>query len=158
MFQLQLQMRRLCNHGTFQKSSHDSKEFDPEQAIAELKRDNTSRCESCKFMVYSICGLRLEEKQTGTFTTCGHLLCERCIPKMTSALLPVEGQEDTFICSICSEIIRGDYLVVDEATAGQRNGTKRLSAWDYFDKNGCSTKMSAVVADLEEQQHKDEKR
>jgi hypothetical protein len=47
----------------------------------------------------------------------------------------------------------GGYLVGEEVAAkSSSGGSKSLSAWHYFDKEGCSTKVSAVVADIEHHQ------
>lgn len=148
VLQLQLQLRRLCNHGTFQKASLGADEFDPDQAIALLKKQKLAKCEACSVTITGIQGI--EETRNGIFTVCGHLLCMKCVPKMKSALKLVDGRDGCFQCSICPEIVFGNYLVGEEgATKSPNNGGKGLSAWQYFDKEGCSTKVSAVVADIE---------
>lgn len=45
VFQLQLQLRRLCNHGTFQKASFRMEEFDPDQALSFLKSHRKANCD-----------------------------------------------------------------------------------------------------------------
>jgi SNF2 family DNA or RNA helicase len=153
VFQLQLQLRRLCNHGTFQKPSLGVDEFDPEHAIAHLEKQKQARCEVCSINVTGIHGI--EEQRSGSFTTCGHLLCSECVPKMKQALQKIDGRNSYLKCSLCSETIFGDYLVIEDASSKpSKNSNKHLSAWQYFDKDGCSTKVSAVVADIE--QHKTE--
>jgi SNF2 family DNA or RNA helicase len=153
VFQLQLQLRRLCNHGTFQKPSLGVDEFDPEHAIAHLKEQKQARCEVCGINVTGIHGI--EEQRGGSFTTCGHLLCSKCVPKMKQALQEIDGRDGCLKCSLCPETIFGEYLVIEDASSKpSKNGSKHLSAWQYFDKGGCSTKVSAVVADIE--QHKTE--
>jgi len=153
VFQLQLQLRRLCNHGTFQKLSLGVEEFDPEQAIAHLKKQKEAKCEVCGVKITGIHGI--EELRSGSFTTCGHLLCTKCVPKMEQALQETDGRDGCFKCSLCLEIISGEYLVFDEASSRPfKIASKHLSAWQYFDKDGCSTKVSAVVGDIE--QHKTE--
>ncbi|TGO44700.1 hypothetical protein BCON_0473g00070 [Botryotinia convoluta] len=51
IFQLQLQLRRLCNHGTFLKRcssiSQTDTQFDPEQALGLLQEQKESRCHYC---------------------------------------------------------------------------------------------------------------
>lgn len=150
VFQLQLQLRRLCNHGTFQKPSLGVDEFDPEHAIAHLKKQKQARCEVCSINVTGIHGI--EEQRSGSFTTCGHLLCSKCVPKMKQALQKIDGRDGCLKCSLCPETIFGEYLVIEDASSKpSKNGSKHLSAWQYFDKDGCSTKISAVVADIEQQ-------
>jgi SNF2 family DNA or RNA helicase len=154
VFQLQLQLRRLCNHGTFQKSSVGVEDFDPEQAIAHLRKLKQARCEVCNGHVTGIHGI--EEQRSGSFTMCGHLLCSKCIPKMKGALQKINGRDGCLKCSLCPETIFGEYLVTEEASSkpSRSVNNKTLSAWQYFDKDGCSTKISAVVAEIE--QHKAE--
>jgi len=151
VFQLQLQLRRLCNHGTFQKPSLSVEEFDPDQAIAHLKKQKMAKCEVCSTTVTGIHSI--EEQRSGNFTTCGHLLCSKCVPKMKQALQKIDGRDSFLKCSLCPETIFGKYLVIEDALSKpSKNGSKRLSTWQYFDKDGCSTKVSAVIADIE--QHK----
>ncbi|KAH0538029.1 hypothetical protein FGG08_005341 [Glutinoglossum americanum] len=153
VFQLQLQLRRLCNHGTFQKHSLGIDEFDPEQAIAFLKKQKQARCEVCGINITGVQGI--EEQRSGSFTTCGHLLCPKCVPKMKQALQKIDGRDGCLKCSLCPETIFGEYLVTEDASSKlSKNGSKHLSTWQYFDKGGCSTKVSALVADIE--QHKTE--
>jgi SNF2 family DNA or RNA helicase len=148
VLQLQLQLRRFCNHGTFQKASLGTDEFDPDQAIALLKKQKIAKCEACSVNITGIKGI--EETCSGSFTVCGHLLCMKCVPKMKSALKLVDGRDGCFQCSLCPEVVFGDYLIGEAGTTKSTNhGSKSLSAWQYFDKEGCSTKVSAVVTDIE---------
>ena len=146
VFQLQLQRRRLCNHGTFQKLSLGPGEFDPDQAIAHMKKQNDAKCESCSIQITGIRGI--EEKRSGHFTVCGHLLCTKCVPKMKSALKAADGKDGYLQCSVCPELIFGKYLI-EEDSGQSKSGSNHLSAWQYFDKEGCSTKISTLVADIE---------
>jgi SNF2-related domain len=147
-FQLQLQLRRLCNHGTFQKSSQVD-EFDPEQALAALRGQKLARCDVCGIDVTGIHGI--EEQRSGSFTICGHLLCSKCVPKMKLALQTTDGRDGSLKCSLCPETISGEYIITEGAPPKlPKNGSKRFSAWQYFNKDGCSTKVFAVVADIEQ--------
>jgi SNF2 family DNA or RNA helicase len=148
VFQLQLQLRRLCNHGTFQKSTLGTEEFDPLQAMAHLKKSKQADCEVCNIKITGIQGI--EEKRSGNFTVCGHLLCRKCETKLKASLKSVEGKEHCSQCSLCSETIFGDYMVEEEnLSKSSKRGTRHLSPWQYFDKDGFSTKVSAVLADIE---------
>ncbi|TVY44221.1 DNA repair protein [Lachnellula occidentalis] len=135
IFQLLLQLRRLCNHGTFQRPTLGVEEFDPEQAMSHLKTQQNAKCEACDTAVTGIHGI--EERRNGSFTTNESDGCPRC--------------------SICLETISGEYLQTTAEAAPSslgKNQSKWLSPWQYFNKNGCSTKISAVVLDIEE--HKTE--
>ncbi|KAH8800403.1 SNF2 family N-terminal domain-containing protein [Xylogone sp. PMI_703] len=149
VFQLQLQLRRLCNHGTFQKPSLGSEEFDPDQAMSLLRKHKRAKCDSCGIKITGIHGI--EEQKNGSFTVCGHLLCSSCIPKMKQALRKVDGENSHPQCSLCSETIFAEYIMTEEASsASSARVGRHLSAWQYFDKDGCSTKVSAVVTDIEQ--------
>jgi hypothetical protein len=67
----------------------------------------------------------------------------------------IEGRDGCLKCSLCPETIFGEYLVTEDVSSKpMKTGSKHLSAWQYFDKDGRSTKISAVIADIE--QHKAE--
>jgi SWI/SNF-related matrix-associated actin-dependent regulator of chromatin subfamily A3 len=150
VFQLQLQLRRLCNHGTFQKLSLDEEEFDPEQAITQLNAQKDARCENCKARINAISRGSLEQTRTGTFTICGHLICMKCVRAMNEKLQKAHGHGDCFRCSLCQEQIKGEYFLFDEGIAMKSKNVHRdLSPWQYFDKNGRSTKISTVIGDIE---------
>lgn len=149
VFQLQLQLRRLCNHGTFQKASLGVDEFDPDQAISLLKKHKQAKRDSCSIKVTGIHGI--EEQRNGSFTICGHLLCWRCIPKVKQMLQKIDGPNPHLQCPFCHETIFGEYIMTEEASSGSlKSRDKGLSAWQYFAKDGCSTKVSALIADIEE--------
>ena len=151
VFQLHLQLRRLCNHGTFQKLSLGAEDFDPQQAFAHLKNQKEGKCKTCEVKISGIQGI--EEQRCGSFTVCGHLLCRKCAPKMKLALKKVDGRDGCFQCSLCPDIILENYFVDEEtSTKSSKSGIKSLSPWQYFDKDGYSTKVSAVVADIERDQ------
>lgn len=72
---------------------------------------------------------------------------------MKQALQPTDEREGYLKCSLCGEIVIGEYLLTEDvATIPCKSGQKRLSAGQYFNKDGCSTKVSAVVADIEQHQ------
>lgn len=157
VFQLQLQLRRLCNHGAFQKPTLGVEEFDPEQAIAELKKQRQATCASCNS---DITGIHvIEEQRSGSFTVCGHLLCSKCAPRLRQGLRTIDGRDGCFKCPLCSETIFGEYMVMEEdSTKPPKRGTKHLSAWQYFNRDSCSRKISALVADIEKHMADESKR
>jgi len=156
VFQLQLQLRRLCNHGTFQSQTSGSDNFDPEQAYAHMKEKKETKCESCDIYITGIHGI--EESSSGSFTACGHLLCVKCLHRAKQQLKKIDGKESCFECSVCHTTIFGDYVVFNENLAKtSKSLAKRPSPWQYFDKNGHSTKASAVIADIESQDADDKR-
>lgn len=150
VFQILLRLRRLCNHGTFQKLSLDAEEFDPEQAITQLKKDKESKCELCSVKITELRSIRTAGERNGVFTTCGHLLCMKCLPKVQQELQRAEENDACFKCSLCSQMILGEYLMVDEALVPRpKVGDRRLPAWQYFETTGCSTKVLTLVKDIQ---------
>lgn len=146
VFQLQLQLRRLCNHGTFQKLSLGHAEFDSQQAIAHLQQQAAANCENCGVKITGIQGI--EEERSGNFTVCGHLLCYKCKPELEAALQPVHQREGSFKCSICQRVVEGAYFL-GHGDSKRSGCSQQLSAWQYFNRFGCSTKVSAIVHDIE---------
>ena len=79
IFQLQLQLRRICNHGTFLNAStgiSGDVHFDSEEAIAVLKDTTDATCVYCGLKSSHMVGAKAKRK--GYFTACGHLLCSKC--------------------------------------------------------------------------------
>ncbi|TVY78219.1 DNA repair protein RAD5A [Lachnellula suecica] len=146
IFQLQLQLRRLCNHGTFQKSfsriSGDEVAFDPEEAFAHLQKRGDAKCSYCTNVVT---GLKdIEEKVGGIFTICGHLLCASCIPRYEAGL---KTSDSNFRCPLCLRTITKDFLVKEKG-ATVENASEPRAKSNYFEESGISSKLSALIGDL----------
>jgi SNF2 family DNA or RNA helicase len=155
VFQLQLQLRRLCNHGTFQKPSIREEGFDPQQAMRHLETLKEANCEVCNHKITGINGI--EEQWSGISTTCGHLLCSICLPNVMKSLNTPDISGGLPKCSLCAAVVVGDYLATELSTSRSVNYSKRISPLEYFDTDGYSSKVSAVIEDIK-QQHEDEKR
>lgn len=148
IFQLQLQLRRLCNHGTFQKSfsqiSGDETPFDPEEALALLKGRGEGKCVYCNIVVT---GLKdIEDKVSGKFTFCGHLLCSGCLPRFEKGL---NTGESTLRCPLCLRNISRDFLASEE-NISEGAGSNPKTALRYFEERGVSSKLSSLVRDLKQ--------
>lgn len=149
VFQLQLQLRRLCNHGTFHKLSPVTDSFNPQEAMALLLGEGETKCQVCSKEITGV--HEIYEEQSGKFTVCGHLLCTECAPKMEIALQKIIGRDDCFQCSLCRELVFGNYLITEEDShRPSESDSKHISAWQSFEKDGYSTKVSTVVADLQQ--------
>ncbi|TVY27092.1 DNA repair protein RAD5A [Lachnellula hyalina] len=148
IFQLQLQLRRLCNHGTFQRSfSHISAEgasFDPEEALALLKERGEGKCAYCNTHVT---GLKdIEDIVSGKFTVCGHLLCSGCLPRFEEGL---KTGKSTSRCPLCLRDISRKFLASDEEIA-EGAGSNLKTELRYFEERGVSSKLSSLVMDLKQ--------
>jgi len=147
VFQLQLQLRRLCNHGTFQKAfsplQDGELQFDPQQALGFLRKRKSAKCIYCAIVVT---GFSIAAGTRGHFTFCGHLLCAQCVPRYEKALKS-EGQGSSIRCSLCLQKVNGNYLADD--TIMENRVTPTLStASKCFEESGICSKISALIKDL----------
>jgi SWI/SNF-related matrix-associated actin-dependent regulator of chromatin subfamily A3 len=148
IFQLQLQLRRICNHGTFQKalskSPTEGDQFDPEQAFEMLQEKGLQKCTYCEVVVSSI--QEIEDKRCGSFTKCGHLFCSECVPKYKAVgIRSVSGSSRE--CSLCMRKVSGDFIMDDGL---HKDGPGTIASPMQFPMNGCETssKVIAVINDL----------
>jgi len=147
IFQLQLQLRRLCNHGTFQKgvskSPADDLQFDPEQAFEFLQEKGETKCAYCNIVIEGIRGI--EDNQCGSFSGCGHLFCSECIFQYKTALRKLPGIRRQ--CSICMRNISEDCMI-EHATYADHLSTIRQSTLFHIDGATVSSKVAALIQDL----------
>ena len=160
IFQLQLQLRRICNHGTILKAftgiSRDDP-FDPEEAIAVLQDTTDATCAYCGF---KSANTTAAENRKEYLTTCGHLLCSNCVASFEEALsttavsAQVEGND--LQCPLCSKKITKNYLIQSKTprTKTEDKVLKNDFHAAEFDNNGFSTKISGMIEDIEENKTK----
>ena len=148
IFQLQLQLRRLCNHGTWQKPFSETPsgdaQFDPEEALALLRKDGDAKCTYCNVGVSKINAVG--RSGCGYFTTCGHLLCSKCLCRYEQALWKEPGSG--MRCSICSRVVPENFLMHNDVSSGSFR--RPIPAAQYFAENGVSAKVSALLQDIRE--------
>jgi SWI/SNF-related matrix-associated actin-dependent regulator of chromatin subfamily A3 len=146
IFHLQLQLRRLCNHGTFQKSflrvSDDDIQFDPEEALALLQSRGHAKCTYCNIEVTDL--KVIEDKCNGYFTVCGHLLCTACLSHYEKNLHRVG--EFGLRCSVCMKKVTKDFLAGEKTTLDEAEN--RPASFSYFEDNGVSSKVAALISDI----------
>jgi SWI/SNF-related matrix-associated actin-dependent regulator of chromatin subfamily A3 len=147
MFQLQLQLRRLCNHGTFQKalctSPAEDIQFDPEQAFELLQEKKMTKCTYCNVLVGGIKGI--EDKRSGSFSVCGHLFCSGCVPKYEAAFrsVPDTGRQ----CPLCMRKVSENCII---HYGHHMEGVRTILSSTLFplDGNSISSKVTALINDL----------
>ena len=158
IFQLQLRLRRICNLGTFKSCDSPTTEgddFDPDDTLATLRERTNAEC------IY--CGLKVSKSQNGKlsgrlhFTTCGHLLCSKCVPRFEAAL-KAKAQGSSFSCPLCSKELTLNYLIQRPSRLRSENGEEgsKITLNDTLNENrprGVSTKASAVVNDVGQHLH-----
>ncbi|TGO72033.1 hypothetical protein BELL_0500g00090 [Botrytis elliptica] len=150
IFQLQLQLRRLCNHGTFLKRcssiSQTDTHFDPEQALGLLQERNESRCHCCNV---GIEGLGSSVIHRGRFTTCGHLLCFDCVSIYRNSLI-TDKDDIHSRCSICSQPVINNACFADEV--GNKRKAHSLTTSSKFESTGIASKMKELMKDVNRNQ------
>ncbi|KAH7386875.1 SNF2 family N-terminal domain-containing protein [Phaeosphaeria sp. MPI-PUGE-AT-0046c] len=137
LFQVQLQLRILCNHGTWQQSFSWSRRklhlLDEREAVeASVGRDGERTCSACR-QTMPLFG-------TGSFFSqyegCRHVLCSECVDQSKP-----QGQDTSASrCPLCSALWH--------ATT-KTHRSKHTSQEDmYFRPDGRSSKMEALMADV----------
>jgi SWI/SNF-related matrix-associated actin-dependent regulator of chromatin subfamily A3 len=137
MFQVQLQLRIICNHGTWQQSFSWSRRklhlLDEREAMeASLGREGEKTCSACRNTM-PLFG-------TGSFFSqydeCRHVLCSECVEQSKP-----QGQDGSSNkCPLCSSLWHAD-------TKNHRS--KHSSQEDmYFRPEGRSSKMDQLMADV----------
>lgn len=145
MFQLHLQLRRVCNHGTFHKgllTPAEEHQFEPGQAFDALKKERLAKCEYCRTKIVRIEELE-DEGNMGKFSTCGHLFCTKCYLKYKKSLKTIS--EGVVQCSICTE----KYSVAQSTSKNSELiSNHNLRPHLHFTKDGVSSKVAALMHDI----------
>jgi SWI/SNF-related matrix-associated actin-dependent regulator of chromatin subfamily A3 len=82
-FQIQLQLRRLCNHGTFQKpwaSGHIDVQAQREDIVSSIGKDSEVMCSSCHEWI-PILATNCDASRT--LQACSQVLCDECITELS---------------------------------------------------------------------------
>lgn len=151
LFQANLQMRILCNHGTFQKpfSWHRRSYQDEREAVAcALGQNGEITCSGCQQPMPILGSSRLGN---GFREQCAHALCFECIEESSTPDAGTQMQH----CPVCvrwrtharveAGVDAAEDLVMPDAPA-----KKAIEDGDnyYFNAEGHSTKMRALIEDV----------
>jgi SWI/SNF-related matrix-associated actin-dependent regulator of chromatin subfamily A3 len=140
LFQAQLQLRLLCNHGTFQNpfawTTHENVKHERDANARVFGHGREQRCACCGQP------LPVTESNWGQSATCNHVCCNECLEQT------VGMDEDDFdlqlsTCPVCAS----QNISTTLKRKPDQNSGMQLSA-DYFRQHGTSTKIKAIVADL----------
>ena len=145
MFQIYLQLRILCNHGTYQQRHLWVKAdlLDAEEdAVCSLTRDGFNRCSSCREPLPVL----FRDRSLKFVERCKHVLCRSCADKILDTSSPDAPKH----CPLCEPVggpaipLRPDEgSPLSSATRGNH-----LSDTGYFHETGRSSKIDALVADV----------
>ena len=142
MFQAQLQLRLLCNHGTFQDAfswtEHQNMALDREVALELFGHTGEVNCSSCtQSLPIGDCGTTYHSWTA----SCSHAVCNECMMHLLPSDDP-DGVLDAQICPIC---IRSG---VDQTHRSKQTVEMQKQEERFFRHTGFSTKMNALVEDL----------
>lgn len=135
LFQVQLQLRILCNHGTYQQQfSWQRNRLDEREAMeAWHGRTGELTCSACKETLPLLGAgsmFRRFEDQ------CSHVLCSECVDESMSEL----EMDNAPNCPLCATLCRMPH-----------SSTKGRSVKEdvkYFREQGRSSKMTALMSDV----------
>lgn len=159
LFQAHLQLRILCNHGTYQKpfswkkrDLKDEKAAEREAFVSEMGLGSELLCDGCK-QLRPILGTTAST-QNNFVENCSHSFCLECLDDFSE--LP--GMENERHCPLCRRFSVG---LAEAATAadGQEGDVvmedgdvvqQNVHHKDYFNQKGFSTKMNKLMEDVKE--------
>jgi hypothetical protein len=138
IFQMEMRLRRLCNHGTYQKpflTSLDDLQGTPRSGLSTPQPKQDAQCDFCGCSISS--EMLGDDPFSSHFTVCGHFLCSKCVPDFEHKLA-ISKDETGLQCPLCHTRLTGDYFQSDSITQA-----------DYFNEEGESTKILALIGDIE---------
>ncbi|KAF5575694.1 helicase-like transcription factor [Fusarium subglutinans] len=152
MFQMWLQLRIVCNHGTYQKlfSWHRRSLLEEREAIVGTAGQyGEISCAGCE-QPMPVLGCDLTERMFDD--PCSHVLCSKCIEESSLALPETKNP-----CPICFRWYKKPSNPPDEGTLGHsERPRKRRKATvvnddheSYFNEKGFSTKIQTLVEDIQ---------
>ncbi|KAF5531015.1 helicase-like transcription factor [Fusarium mexicanum] len=152
MFQMWLQLRIVCNHGTYQKlfSWHRRSLLEEREAIVGTAGQyGEISCVGCD-QPMPVLGCDLTKRMFDD--ECSHILCSKCIEESRMSLPETRNR-----CPICIRWYKEPSNPGDEqALADSERPRKRRRATvardddeSYFNEQGISTKIRALVEDVQ---------
>jgi SNF2 family DNA or RNA helicase len=148
VFQLHLQLRRLCNHGTYQKLFEKLPEadlsFDPDEVFESLRQREELICLLCNGTLNGL-GDELETSMA-IFTFCGHLTCSSCRPSYNASL---QRTASGLQCHLCHKIVPSDSTTATKPDDHVRHHNRIASSitWNSNEKSR-SSKVSTLIHDI----------
>ncbi|KAK4940400.1 hypothetical protein LTR10_019506 [Elasticomyces elasticus] len=138
-FQIQLQLRRLCNHGTFQRpfaSHNDDIQTQREDVLSSIGKDGEVECSSCHektLLLATNCAVARQQP------SCSHVFCDECIAQLS------EDRHESSAASVCP------LCTAPESSTPYLSMTRPESfphAAPDFLASGFSSKMQALMRDV----------
>jgi SWI/SNF-related matrix-associated actin-dependent regulator of chromatin subfamily A3 len=136
-FQIQLQLRRLCNHGTFQKpfaSGQDDLQTQSEDIVSWIGKDGELRCSRCNektLVLATNCTVSRD-------LPCKHILCNGCIGELSDDSVEAASGVDCSYCFASSENVGRPSSQKADLLRHRRD----------FNESGYSSKMEQLMKDV----------
>ncbi|KAH6647230.1 SNF2 family N-terminal domain-containing protein [Truncatella angustata] len=153
IFQANLQLRILCNHGTFQQTFS----WQSERSLRDIKEAMLSaiggsaqvNCDGCA-QPMPVLG---SNKVYNNFAEkCNHVLCLECLDQTAAAKGSGSGRQHCPLCLVFNK--EAVDIEMTDDSQGSRGDDGELDDAHYFRVGGHSTKMNALISDVEEDLNK----
>ena len=150
LFQMRLQLRILCNHGTYQKTfswHRRSLQDEKEALVGSFGGHREMTCAGCQ-QPMPILGSNWAENKF--VDQCAHILCHECIDESSWAGSEVPDDR----CPVCfrwsqpSRQAGGTDQDVEMSDAPVKKSSVEDDHKHYFNADGVSTKMRAIIKDV----------
>lgn len=137
MFQIQLQLRILCNHGTYQHSFSWKRNLadEREDALCSIGNSGEVKCSVCRQ-----CMPIMTKSLFQTYPACVHVLCFECLDD-NEQIREAQGQETTG-CPLCAKSGVPNNRCGPGASISSRGE-------NYLRGTGISSKISALIEDIQ---------
>lgn len=151
LFEIQLELRRFCNHGTFHNwrtfSQRDRESIDyqlyREEAMSSIGAEAEILCSRCNLYKRALSTNYARVPQP---PTCRHVICDECIA------IEIKDGLESIACSKCSAITTQISTEDGWATNPTSNGLGTLVLDpSCFNEQGYSSKMAALMKDVKEE-------
>ena len=143
IFQAQLQLRLICNHGTFQKLFTQRRRCDRkverEDFLYSLGKNAEITCSVCgiPIPVFDVLGGSQIHRHP-----CGHKLCQECV--FQSRETAVQARHSEFPCPLCHAMIESE----PKSHNQELSPSIVTETEGYFNKTGVSSKIDTLLKDL----------
>lgn len=145
MFQAQLQLRILCNHGTFQHLfswARRSLLNEREDALYAIGWNGEIKCSSCRQSMPILGSSNVHRTYADN---CAHVLCSECLEESAQGTGEEEGNTAPR-CPLCFHL--GTSMATTAVECG--NSSNDGPHDGYFNLQGHSSKMAALISDVRE--------
>jgi hypothetical protein len=145
MFQVQLQLRILTNHGTWQRpfswANRRDLQMEREDALFSFGHSGDIKCSSCSQAMPILGTNRVYRTYP---ERCAHVLCLECLDEQAPG--NAVGGGVVLRCPLCSRVD-----ITQTGTNFNYAATQQVEDQDeYFRPQGYSSKVAALVADVKE--------